>query len=96
MSVSMKFVVMGAGGVGGYFGGRLAEAGEEVLLVARGAHLKAIRGEGLRVSSLAGDFHIHPARAGEDPSGVGAAEAVLVSVKSWQTEDATRALRPVV
>lgn len=92
----MKFVVMGAGGVGGYFGGRLAEAGEEVWFVARGAHLEAIRREGLRVSSLAEDFEVRPAHATDNPSDAGVADVVLVCVKSWQTEEAARALPPVV
>jgi len=92
----MKWIVMGAGGVGGYFGGRLAQAGEEVWFVARGDHLAALQRGGLRVESVAGDFVVDPARAIEDPAEAGRADAVLVAVKSWQTEEAARALRPAV
>ncbi len=92
----MKWIVMGAGGVGGYFGGRLAEAGEEVWFVARGEHLAALRDGGLRVESVAGDFAVEPCRAVEDPAEAGEADAVLVAVKSWQTEAAARALGPAV
>jgi len=92
----MKWIVMGAGGVGGYFGGRLAQAGEEVWFVARGEHLAALERDGLRVKSIAGDFTVEPARVVEDPAAAGEADAVLFAVKSWQTEAAARALRPAV
>ena len=92
----MRWVVLGAGGVGGYFGGRLAQAGEEVWFVARGEHLAALRRGGLRVKSVAGDFVVAPARAVEDPAEAGVADAVLVAVKSWQTETAARMLLPSV
>jgi 2-dehydropantoate 2-reductase len=82
--------------VGGYFGGRLAQAGEEVTFIARGAHLQAIREQGLRVDSLKGDFIVHPARATEDPAGVGEVEAVLVGVKAWQMPEAARSISPLV
>jgi 2-dehydropantoate 2-reductase len=93
---AMKFLVMGAGGVGGYFGGRLAEVGEDVWFVARGRHLEAIQKDGLRVSSLAGDFEVRPAQATDEPAAAGAVEVVLMAVKSWQTAAAARALRPVI
>ena len=67
----MRVAVYGAGGVGGYFGGRLAEAGHDVTFIARGQHLDAIRKGGLRVSSIRGDFIIQPASATDDPSSVG-------------------------
>jgi 2-dehydropantoate 2-reductase len=92
----MKWIVMGTGGVGGYFGGRLAQAGEEVWFVARGEYLAALREGGLRVESVAGDFTVEPCRAVEDPAEAGEADAVLVAVKSWQTEAAARALRPAI
>ena len=92
----MKWVVMGAGGVGGYFGGRLAEAGHEVWFVAKGEHLEALRRDGLRVASIRGDFAIAPVHAVEDAAEAGVADVVLVAVKSWQTEEAARTLRPVV
>lgn len=92
----MKWLVMGAGGVGGYFGGRLAQAGHEVWLVARGPHHEALARRGLRVSSILGDFEVAPAGVVEDASDAGRADAVLFAVKSWQTETAARALAPAV
>ncbi|NIO09946.1 MAG: 2-dehydropantoate 2-reductase, partial [Deltaproteobacteria bacterium] len=64
--------VFGTGAVGGYFGGRLAEAGDEVIFIARGAHLQAMRDHGLRVDSPKGDFVVQPAQATPDPAQVGA------------------------
>lgn len=81
----MKVTVIGAGGVGGYFGGRLAQGGADVTFLARGAHLEALRSEGLRVRSVRGDFTV-PARATDDPAAVGPADHVLVTVKSYDTD----------
>jgi 2-dehydropantoate 2-reductase len=92
----MRWLVIGAGGVGGYFGGRLAESGQEVRFVARGRHLEALRRDGLRVASPAGDFEVRPARAVEDAAEAGTADVVVVAVKSWQTEEAARAMLPAV
>ncbi|MEZ5657586.1 MAG: 2-dehydropantoate 2-reductase N-terminal domain-containing protein [Burkholderiaceae bacterium] len=94
--IAMRFMVVGAGGVGAYFGGRLAEAGHDVTFIARGATLEALRSQGLRVDSIDGDFRISPAQAANDPATVGAVDAVLVCVKAWQVPDAARALRPIV
>src|SRR5436309_2005760 len=77
----MRIAVYGTGGVGGYFGGRLAEAGHRVAFIARGAHLEAIRRDGLAVESIAGSFRVHPAEASDDPARVGPVEVVLVCVK---------------
>ncbi|HEY7678150.1 MAG TPA: 2-dehydropantoate 2-reductase, partial [Candidatus Methylomirabilis sp.] len=90
-----RVMVMGAGAVGGYFGGLLARAGVETTFVARGAHLEAMRGNGLRVRSPQGDFHL-PARAVGDPREAGAAELVLFCTKSHDTEEAARALAPAL
>lgn len=92
----MRIAVFGTGGVGGYFGGRLAQAGEEVIFIARGAHLEAIRSSGLRVESIKGDFTISPARAEENPQAVGAVDVVLLGVKAWQVVEAARAVRPML
>src|SRR5215218_7783221 len=92
----MRVAVFAAGAVGGYFGGRLAEAGEEVVFIARGDHLRAIRERGLRVDSIAGDLLIEPDEVTDDPAGVGAVDCVLVAVKSWQLGEAARAMRPLV
>jgi 2-dehydropantoate 2-reductase len=87
----VRIAVVGAGGVGGYFGGRLAQAGQEVFLIARGEHLDAIRREGLRVQSVAGDFEVRPP-ASDDPAEVGPVDYVLFCVKSYETEAAAAPL----
>lgn len=92
----MRVAVYGAGAVGGYFGGRLAQAGEDVVFIARGDHLHAIRERGLRVDSLKGDFVIHPAQATDDPVQAGPVDAILVTVKAWQVPDAALAMRPMI
>ena len=91
----MRIAVMGAGGVGGYFGGRLAQAGNDVVFIARGAHLAALRERGLTLKSPLGDANIK-VRAVEDPAEAGAAEVVLFTVKLWDTEAAAERIRPIV
>ena len=91
----MKIAVMGAGGVGGYFGGRLAQAGNEVVFIARGKHLDALRATGLSLKSPAGDATVK-VNAVEDPADAGSAEVVLFAVKLWDTETAAEAIRPLV
>ncbi len=92
----MRITVMGAGGVGGYFGARLAQGGCDVGFVARGAHLAALREHGLQVESQLGDILLAPVRASEDPAALGPADYVLICVKLWDTEAAARAVAPVV
>jgi 2-dehydropantoate 2-reductase len=92
----MRIGVFGSGGVGGYFGGRLAEAGEDVRFVARGAHLAAMRERGLRVTSPAGDFVVRPVHASDDPSALGEVDVVLVAVKAWQVAEAAEMIRPML
>ena len=92
----MRIAVVGAGAVGGYFGGRLAMAGNDVTFIARGAHLEAIRQGGLRVDSVNGDFVVSPAQVSDDPASIGPVDAVIVGVKSWQLPEAARAMRPLV
>jgi len=92
----MKILVFGTGGVGGYFGGRLAEAGHDVTFIARGPHLAAIREHGLRVESVSGDFTIRHARATDNPSEAGIPDVVLVAVKAWDVTAAAKALQPVI
>jgi 2-dehydropantoate 2-reductase len=92
----MRIAVFGAGSVGGYFGGRLAEAGEDVVFISRGDHLKAIQRDGLRVESSEGDFVIQPAQASEDPAAVGPVDAILVAVKAWQVPHAAEAMHPLL
>jgi 2-dehydropantoate 2-reductase len=92
----MRIAVFGTGAVGGYFGGRLAQAGEEVVFIARGKQLRALRGQGLRVDSVKGDFVLHPVQATDDPTQVRTVDVVLVGVKAWQMPEAARAMRPLV
>jgi 2-dehydropantoate 2-reductase len=92
----MRIAIFGVGAVGGYFGGRLAQAGEDVVFIARGDHLKAIRNSGLRVDSVNGNFVIQPAQASDTPAGVGYVDAILVGVKIWQIPQAAEAMRPMV
>jgi 2-dehydropantoate 2-reductase len=94
--VKMRIAVVGAGSVGGYFGGRLAQAGEDVIFIARGEHLKAIQATGLRVDSVLGDFVIHPVQATDDPRKVGAVDMVLLAVKAWQVPEVAPALAPMI
>ena len=92
----MRLAVVGTGGVGAYFGGRLAQAGESVAFVARGAHLAAMRERGLRVDSVAGDFVIAPVEASDDPARIGPVDVVLVGVKAWQVGETARTLGPLL
>lgn len=92
----MKIAVMGSGGVGGYFGARLAEAGCEVGFVARGAHLDAMRREGLRVESALGAAHLVNPRVTDDPSTLGKVDLVVFAVKLWDTEAAAERIRPLI
>ena len=91
-----RFAIMGSGGVGGYFGGRLAQAGFDVSFIARGAHLAAIRSEGLRINSSLGDAHIQPARATDNPADIGPVDYVLFATKLWDTSSAGEACRPLI
>jgi 2-dehydropantoate 2-reductase len=91
----VKVVVIGAGGVGGYVGGRLAVAGHEVGLVDRGAHLAALRDHGLQLNSVKGDVHVD-VPAAEDPAVFGPCDVVLVCVKAFDTEAAARRLGSVM
>jgi len=91
-----SFAIMGTGGVGGYFGARLAHKGYDVAFIARGAHLEAIRGGGLKIESGCGDFHVFPARATDRPSEIGPVDFVFFAVKLWDTEAAAEAVRPLL
>jgi len=92
----MKILIMGTGGVGGYYGGLLAQQGNDVSFVARGAHLDTIRREGLKVKSVHGDFTVFPANAVNNPSEVGYVDLILFSVKTYNTDEAAEAIRPAV
>lgn len=91
----MKIVAMGSGGVGGYFGGRLQQAGHEVTFIARGRHLAALQSGGLRIKSAHGDAALK-VRALENPADAGPADVVLFAVKLWDTEAAAASIRPLL
>lgn len=92
----MKIAVMGSGGVGGYFGARLAKGGADVTFVARGAHLEAMRRHGLTISGGPEEFHLPQVNAVEDPSQIGPVDLVLFAVKLWDTQAAIEQIRPIV
>ena len=92
----MRIAVMAAGGVGGYFGGRLAAAGHDVTFFARGTHLAAIRNKGLAIESVHGGVRIENAQATDDPTSVGPVDIVLFAVKLWDTEKAAAQLHPLI
>lgn len=92
----MRVAIFGSGGIGGYFGGRLARADHEVFFIARGDHLKALKAEGLHVESVRGDFHLYPVNATDDPAQIGEVDAVLLGVKTWQVHEASFALRSLL
>ena len=92
----MHIAVLAAGGVGGYFGARLAQAGHDVAFVARGRHLDAMRTQGLRITSALGDVHLARPRVSDDPATLGVCDVVLFAVKLWDTEAAAAAARPLL
>lgn len=92
----MRIAVMGAGGLGAYIGARLAAAGDEVVFIARGAHLAAMRTAGLQVRSAYGDHHLGTVDATDTPAMVGPVDLVLFTVKLWDTDAAAAALAPLI
>ena len=92
----MKIAVFGTGGVGGYFGGRLAQSGQDVTFIARGAHLQAIREAGLNVESMDGNFIVQPANVTDDPKSIGGADLILLTTKAWQLNDAVQQMKPMI
>ena len=92
----MQIAIFGTGGVGGYFGGRLAASGAGVTFIARGPHLEALRARGLRIESPKGDATVHPVRATDSPASVGVVDVVLFAVKMYDAERAAASLLPLV
>ena len=92
----MQIAIIGAGGVGGYFGARLIAAGEDVTFVARGSHLEAIRSRGLRLESPKGNLHLTSVRATDDLKSVGPVDVVLLTVKMYDLDAAAATLRPLI
>jgi 2-dehydropantoate 2-reductase len=92
----MRIAVMGTGGVGGYFGARLAQGGHEVAFVARGRQFEALRAHGLRVESPIGDVHLTDVEVTEEPAKIGPVDLVLFTVKLWDTAEAAEAIKPLL
>ena len=92
----MRIAVVGAGGVGGGFGAALAQAGADVTFIARGAHLAAMKSDGLKVESPRGDTHLVPTQATDNPADIGKVDFVLFCVKLWDVESAGQAIKPMV
>jgi 2-dehydropantoate 2-reductase len=92
----MRFAIYGAGGVGGYFGGRLAQSGADVVFIARGKHLEAMLKRGLQVESICGNFELGAVNATDKPADAGQVDVVIVATKAWQVEDAARSMEPML
>ena len=92
----MRIVMMATGGVGGYYGARLAAAGEDVRFIARGAHLAALRTNGLKLISANGDFHLQSVQATDDAAIIGSADIVIFAVKQYDTETAAKLIAPLI
>jgi 2-dehydropantoate 2-reductase len=93
----LKIAIMGTGGVGGLFGARLAKAGCDVTFIARGAHLQAIKKNGLKIlSEHRGDIHLPDAKATDSPADIGVVDFVFFTVKLWDTETAAHAIKPLI
>jgi 2-dehydropantoate 2-reductase len=92
----MKIAVIGSGGVGGYFGARLAAAGNEVTFVARGAHLEAMQKHGLQIYSALGDMRLDRVNCTADTASVGPVDIVMIAVKLWATDEAVAAAKPLI
>ena len=92
----MKITVMGTGGVGGYFGARLASAGHDVAFIARGNHLKALKDNGLTIYSEIGNLTINPIKVSDNPAEFGAADIILFCVKAYDTQSAANLIKPIM
>jgi len=92
----MKIAIFGSGGVGGYFGGKLAASGEDVTFLARGAHLAAMQSEGLRITSPLGDVHVAKVQATDRPQAIGPVDVVLFTVKLYDVDTAAATLAPLI
>ena len=92
----MKIAIIGSGGVGGYFGARLAASGADVTFVARGKHLEAMRKNGLKVLSALGDLHLPQVKATDDTKTIGPVDVVMIAVKLWATEEAAQSAKPLI
>jgi 2-dehydropantoate 2-reductase len=92
----MKIAIVGSGGVGGYFGARLAVSGQDVTFVARGEHLQALQKKGLKVFSALGDVHLPDIKATSNTEIIGPVDVIIIAVKLWATEEAAAAAKPMI
>ncbi|OSY87167.1 2-dehydropantoate 2-reductase [Tenacibaculum holothuriorum] len=92
----MNIVVYGTGGVGGYFGIRLAQSGQNVTFIARGKHLEAIQKNGLQLKSIKGDFTLKNVNATDDVSTVSNPDLILIATKTWQLEEVANKIQPIL
>ena len=92
----MRIAVMGTGGMGGFYGGRLAVTGQDVTFIARGAHLAAMQKDGLRLHGPDGEIRVEPTRATDNPAGLDPVDAVLFCVKLYDAEEAAELIKPIV
>src|ERR1700739_110669 len=92
----MRIAVVGTGGIGGPYGASLAKAGADVTFVARGAHLAAMRENGLRIEGDRGETHVRPVQATADIAGIGRVDFILCCVKVWALETVAEAVRPII
>ena len=92
----MKIAIIGTGGVGGYFGGKLAKAGYDVTFLARGEHLKAIQQNGLTVKSIKGDFKVDSVKATDRIDTIGLVDLLILGVKAWQVKDISYVLKTII
>ena len=92
----MRIAIFGTGGAGSRFGAQLASAGEDVVFIARGEHLRAMQTKGLRLETPEDDILIHPAESSDDPAHVGKVDLVVLGVKTWQVKEAARAMKPMI
>lgn len=91
-----KIVIVGVGGVGGYFGGKLAQQGLNVTFIARSETLEVMKREGLRIDSPDGDFVINPVKVTDNPQEIGFADLVIIGVKTPQLREISEAIKPLV
>ena len=92
----MRIAVVGAGGVGGGFGAALAKAGANVIFIARGTHLAAMKKDGLKVQGGRGETHLVPTKATDNPAEIGPVDVVLFCVKLWDVESAGERIKPLI
>src|SRR5688572_9844956 len=92
----MRIAIIGTGGLGGYFGARLASGGADVRFLARGATLEAMLHDGLRIEGTKGELHVKPVRASSDPAELGPVDLVPFAVKLWDSESTIAAIRPLM